>query len=402
MNLRKYSWFFSPTKTATRRGTRFKNGDRPDEATFSDLIYSSTLRSEADHRAKEDTGTFNGANNGHVTLASNTQAKDYSEQKDDRSLVLQPHQSPEVSTTHSFVSVTKDSTEVRRNKFLVNLSTAFDTAWNSLQQSITTLMAAKIPAGGTTGQVLSKSASDDYATVWIDVTSGTNVALAAPDSATHGTAPNQFSGSDITIDTSSAGGVTTYKPKLSDALWAWLVAQVSRIFIYPTTAGGTTPATAAGADRVFMSNADGSYRWETLANLSSLTTIGSTISTFTTPKIAFTGSDYQGAAGVSTTYAITGGPNGSKITSITAQNTNAGASLNLDLMMRSGTNAATSMLSKSIGTADTVVKELFDDMTLPLDGNGDKYFNLPAGVNLYIKCYQGTQLGSIVFTGQNY
>lgn len=95
-NYRLKNWFFAITKTLSKRGTRFRDGDKPTQATFEDLLHSVVAKSESADRAKADTGAFSEANNGHVTLATDTQAKANEAQKADRSLVTQPHQLPTV------------------------------------------------------------------------------------------------------------------------------------------------------------------------------------------------------------------------------------------------------------------------------------------------------------------
>jgi hypothetical protein len=128
------SWFFENTATNVKKGTRFRNDDKPPQATFENLLDSNTFRTEAGDRAKEDTGVFEVENNGHVTLATGDQVKNYEVQKADRSLVVQPDQVTEVAEgndvtisdfTGKTVSVTKDLSEPRRNKFIAELSTSF-------------------------------------------------------------------------------------------------------------------------------------------------------------------------------------------------------------------------------------------------------------------------------------
>lgn len=106
-NFRKNSWFFEITKTLLKRGTRLRSEDRPSQSTFEDLLHSIVNRNEESNRAQEDNGTFDPTKNGHVTLASNTQAKSNEVQKTNRSLVSQPHQLPTIKS----INQTTDGSE---------------------------------------------------------------------------------------------------------------------------------------------------------------------------------------------------------------------------------------------------------------------------------------------------
>lgn len=95
----KRNWFFSVTGSGTTRGTRFKNGDKPPESTFQNLADSVLMFDETSDRAKvydEDAEIKNQV--GHVVLSSDVQAKVNTTQLADRSLVVQPHQLPTVTS----------------------------------------------------------------------------------------------------------------------------------------------------------------------------------------------------------------------------------------------------------------------------------------------------------------
>lgn len=96
MNFRTIAYFFTKTANAFRKGTRFLDGDRPNETTFKDLFYSILWRTESTHRAKEDTGSFIAENNGHVVMATAEQAQQRVSQPDDRTLAVAPAQLPHV------------------------------------------------------------------------------------------------------------------------------------------------------------------------------------------------------------------------------------------------------------------------------------------------------------------
>jgi microcystin-dependent protein len=92
--IRARDYFFQITATAVRRGSRFKNGDRPSEQTFLDQITSSIFKSEASDRAKEDaTGAVAAEVSGHTRLSTDAQAK-AGTSKGDISRAVQPSQLP--------------------------------------------------------------------------------------------------------------------------------------------------------------------------------------------------------------------------------------------------------------------------------------------------------------------
>ena len=88
-------WFLTITGTANKAGTRFKDGDKPNESTFADWFKSSLFKSEPDDRAKEDVaGTTLADINGHVVAATDAQAKANQAKKEDRTVVAQASQLP--------------------------------------------------------------------------------------------------------------------------------------------------------------------------------------------------------------------------------------------------------------------------------------------------------------------
>lgn len=183
MSLRLKNWFFTSTATATQRGTRYKNGDRPPESTFADHIESSIFKTEANDRAKEDEGSFNALNNGHVTLATGAQAKAYEAQKTDRSLVVAPENLTEVSqgeadTIDDFegetVEVSVDPTKEKRSNFLLRFTDGFKNWLANFKQDtedfIKSATPRLLPEGGDTGQALVKASDSDYDAEWSPVT----------------------------------------------------------------------------------------------------------------------------------------------------------------------------------------------------------------------------------------
>lgn len=166
-------WFFINTSTATKRGTRFKNGDRPPRATFDDMLHSTVMRSEAGDRAKEENGTLTREElNGHVVASTDAQAKAYQAKKTDRTYAVQPSQLTESAAggaqeianagfNDNVIEVNIDNTETRRNKFLFTVKQSFLNVINGIFPRL-------LPSGGTTGQYLAKTSNDDYQAGWVD------------------------------------------------------------------------------------------------------------------------------------------------------------------------------------------------------------------------------------------
>lgn len=148
MALRLRSWFFTSTATSTKRGSRFKNGDRPTESTFKDFSDSVLHKSEISDRAKEEDSQISLAEtNGHVVAANDGQAKAYLDKVIDRTYSVQPNQLPEVidngSSNYNFndntylnnysgkdIEVILDSSspnQAKRNVFTVRFLSAFRT-----------------------------------------------------------------------------------------------------------------------------------------------------------------------------------------------------------------------------------------------------------------------------------
>lgn len=163
MTLRVKNWFFEVTSTAVKRGIRFKNGDRPSESTFKDLIGSSAFKTESEDRAKLDTGAFKSENNGHVTLATDEQTKNNETQKSNRSIVVQPHQTTTIFNKKEVLDDFDDviiesnfSDVVSRKDYILKLTTAFKN-W---------LLFRLLPKGGETNNFLTKKSNDDFDVEW--------------------------------------------------------------------------------------------------------------------------------------------------------------------------------------------------------------------------------------------
>jgi hypothetical protein len=86
-------WLFTITKTVLKRGTRFKNGDKPNEQSFKNWVQSSVFKTEPEDRAKvNDTTKPLEEVAGHVALATDEEAKSNATQPQDRALAAQPSQ----------------------------------------------------------------------------------------------------------------------------------------------------------------------------------------------------------------------------------------------------------------------------------------------------------------------
>lgn len=129
MALRLKNWFFTNTSTSAKKGTRLKNGDLTQEATFRDLIDSNIFKTEANDKATTTT-------NGHVRLATSAEAKSGASQPTDGSIVVTPEQLPTVEPLSNdygtdgsdydgqTISITIDNTE-SKNIFKLKLADAF-------------------------------------------------------------------------------------------------------------------------------------------------------------------------------------------------------------------------------------------------------------------------------------
>jgi hypothetical protein len=171
-------WFLTITGTANKAGTRFKDGDKPNESTFSDWFKSSLFKSEPDDRAKEDVaGTTLADINGHVVAATDAQAKANQAKKEDRTVVAQASQLPSVDSTETLtvtsdqgldyddqpLNVYKDDSVSTRSHYLIKLRGSFSTWLTSLASSIDSLFVRVVSveaiAGGNTTKIAINTAA---------------------------------------------------------------------------------------------------------------------------------------------------------------------------------------------------------------------------------------------------
>ena len=148
------TWFFTITATARKRGSRFKVGDRPTEATYLALLNSILFKTEAGDRAKEDsTSAVLQDTVGHVVAASDEQAKAFQDKKADRTIAVQPSQLPQVESASDTITSTEgdfegiaveavvETGEVRstkRNVYITSLSDSFIAWLQTIANKITT------------------------------------------------------------------------------------------------------------------------------------------------------------------------------------------------------------------------------------------------------------------------
>jgi hypothetical protein len=135
------AYFDTVTRNGSIRGTRFRNGDRPNRNTFFDLVDSIVFRSETADRAKEDDGTLALTEmNGHVVASTDVQAKANQGKLPDRTLAVQPSQLPDVDSTDQLtitgtnefsadepLEIEVDASVTTRNRFLVKFGDTFKT-----------------------------------------------------------------------------------------------------------------------------------------------------------------------------------------------------------------------------------------------------------------------------------
>jgi hypothetical protein len=139
------NWFFQITATATKRGTRLNNGDKPTSETFKALVESTVFKTEADDRAREnDLGATLSDLNGHVVASTDVEAKNNAAKPEDRTLVVQPSQLPVVDASSSMTISSVEAPELdfddtileteidpddtAKNRFLIKITDAL-TAW---------------------------------------------------------------------------------------------------------------------------------------------------------------------------------------------------------------------------------------------------------------------------------
>lgn len=198
------NWFYQITATSTKRGVRFRKGDKPTQDTFKELTDSVVFKTETSDKAKEDDGSNASDLVGHVVLASNTQAKAHQVQKSDRSIVALPHQLPEIKegtniATHAYGSLNSSAVSVsvetgtedslKRNIYVVKGSdallswvvSAFNSVKNSIDSVIQSITTNSAQIATLSSQVAALSAAlEDVSDGTLDVTEITPIGTIFP------------------------------------------------------------------------------------------------------------------------------------------------------------------------------------------------------------------------------
>lgn len=183
------AWFYITTNIlrldGTTGGVRFKNSDKPPQATFENLTDSVTFKIESSDRAKLYDGSADlSLTQGLSVLATDVQAKANQTQLTDRSLVVQPSQLPTVSpivddftvsilpadgdpsATQDVFTTIPDSTTTRNN-FIIKFALDFKKF----------ILARIVPTAGNIGDVLIKKTSTSNDTEWGNLASTTDPAV---------------------------------------------------------------------------------------------------------------------------------------------------------------------------------------------------------------------------------
>lgn len=183
------SWFTQITYVlrldGTWGGNRLRNGDKPDQQTFENVLASATFSKETSDRAKVYTGSGDlGTEQGLVVTPTDAQAKANQVQLSDRTLAVAPHQLPTFDTvtddftivkvpadgapsaTQDVFTTTPDSTTTRNN-FIIKFALDFKKF----------IIARIVPVGGNIGDILIKKTSVSNDTEWGDLTSTSDAAI---------------------------------------------------------------------------------------------------------------------------------------------------------------------------------------------------------------------------------
>lgn len=148
------SYFFQVTAVGFKRGSRFRENDRPNEQTFRDLIESVPFKSEVLDQAQYDDASGNlGEKAGLTVLATNTQVQNFSVEAG-KSLVVTPENLTELedlsqdvniisTATYNFTGVilerNKDNSVLNRHKYKLRLNPVFIATINQAFNSLTIL-----------------------------------------------------------------------------------------------------------------------------------------------------------------------------------------------------------------------------------------------------------------------
>jgi len=161
------AWFFRSNAplNAESKKINFQDNQRPDQGSFEELTASYLNFSEADDRAKTNTGVAIADEVGTVAVTSDVKAKaNTSGFESDRTLVVHAAQLP----TPEIVSDTID--DFTGNSLLITKEVAVTTRSNNQFQLATAfkswLLSRLMPGGGADDAVLTKTSATDYAVAW--------------------------------------------------------------------------------------------------------------------------------------------------------------------------------------------------------------------------------------------
>lgn len=140
MAIKLRNWFYTITATSIKKGSRFRNDDKPPQETFENLTDSVLFKSETGDRAKEKDGILPLEEVvGHVVAATDAEAKANTAKPVDHTLVPQTSQIPTVEGETQTITLIADPdyvddeiTEVyldpattTRNRWIIRLKTEF-------------------------------------------------------------------------------------------------------------------------------------------------------------------------------------------------------------------------------------------------------------------------------------
>jgi len=157
-------WFFTITKTAISRGSRFRLGDRPSQETMQNLV-DTMVSKNIDDKAKESSGADVTTLAGHVVASTSAQVIAFQVPLADRTLAVQPHQLPETvkgtDTTIDLTNTTYGSdftgdileisniTPTSRNVYTHKITSAFSNWLAGILSNISVALSNNITQTGT-------------------------------------------------------------------------------------------------------------------------------------------------------------------------------------------------------------------------------------------------------------
>mgnify|MGYP000123072994 CR=1 FL=1 len=131
------NWFFTITKTAIARGTRFLSDDRPNKETMQNLVDTMVSKNPID-KAKENSSEDVTNLAGHVVASTSVQAITFQTPLLDRTLSVQPYQLPEtVKSTDTAINLTDTTYGPIYTDIILDISNVNPTIRNVYTHKIT-------------------------------------------------------------------------------------------------------------------------------------------------------------------------------------------------------------------------------------------------------------------------